>query len=165
MEGPKDALKDLRPPVLPSSIRLDHGCKDIVLLESLSLRRALLPPAPPSGFSEIGARGPGRRRASAGRGVQPPRPLGGVWACPRLPTRASQGGNIEEERGRGETRRREGRKEAMEGRKEGREGKSAVKGANPASYGAGGLKPGSRLILGFFKARRTVVGVAYSLRA
>ena len=32
-------------------------------------------------------------------------------------------------------------------------------------YGAGGLKPGSRLILGFFKARRTVVGVAYSLRA
>ena len=33
------------------------------------------------------------------------------------------------------------------------------------TYGAGGLKPGSRLILGFYKARRTVVVVAYSLRA
>ena len=32
-------------------------------------------------------------------------------------------------------------------------------------YGAGGLKPGSRLILGFFKAKPTVIGVAYSLRA
>ena len=32
-------------------------------------------------------------------------------------------------------------------------------------YGAGGLKPGSRLILGVLKAKRTVVGVAYSLRA
>ena len=35
----------------------------------------------------------------------------------------------------------------------------------PAWYGAGGLKPGSRLILGFFKAKRTVVGVTCSLGA
>ena len=32
-------------------------------------------------------------------------------------------------------------------------------------YGAGGLKPVCRLILGVLKAKCTVVGVAYSLRA
>ena len=32
-------------------------------------------------------------------------------------------------------------------------------------YGAGGLKPVCRLILGGFKAKCTVAGVAYSLRA
>ena len=32
-------------------------------------------------------------------------------------------------------------------------------------YGAGGLKPGSRLMSEGFKAKRTVVGVAYLLRS
>ena len=39
------------------------------------------------------------------------------------------------------------------------------KGPRERQYGAGGLKPVCRLILGFFKAKCTVVGVAYSLRA
>ena len=34
-----------------------------------------------------------------------------------------------------------------------------------SSYGAAGLKPGCGLILGVFKAKCTVVGVAYWLRA
>ena len=64
--GPKAPLKGLRPPVLPSSIRLGHYCRDIVLSVSLSLRRTLLPLVPPSGSSKIGGCGPGCGRARAG---------------------------------------------------------------------------------------------------
>ena len=94
---------------------------------------ALLPPAPPSGSSEIVACGPGRGRARAGlqggclrlqdppvqsRAWWPPHlsgpPQGGVWACPRLPAGRILGGGRRKE-GKLRKRRNKGRKEGLGG--------------------------------------------------